>query len=141
MDSEPHQVRIRVRYVETDQMGVVHHAAWVPWFELARIEWLRARGRSYRDLEAEGIFMPVTELTVKYQSSARFDDEIDLATTATARGPSRLVFITQASRGGSLLATATVTIAAVDRSGRPCRLPAGLGSAGSESASFPVAGS
>ena len=54
MDSEPHQVRIRVRYVETDQMGVVHHAAWVPWFELARIEWLRAQGRSYRDLEEIG---------------------------------------------------------------------------------------
>jgi acyl-CoA thioester hydrolase len=137
----PHQVRLRVRYSETDQMGVVHHAAWVPWFELARIEWLRAQGRSYRALEESGILMPVTELAVKYRRSAKFDDEIDLFTTAAAAGPSRLIFTTLARRDETLLAEATVTVAAVDRSGRPCRLPAGLGGSSPQSASFPVAGS
>jgi acyl-CoA thioester hydrolase len=141
MDPVPHQVRLRVRYSETDQMGVVHHAAWIPWFELARIEWLRAQGRSYRDLEASGILMPVTELAVKYRRSAVFDDEIDLSTIAVAAGPSRLVFTTQARRGETLLAEATVTVAAVDRSGRPCRLPSGLTGSAVQSASFPVAGS
>jgi acyl-CoA thioester hydrolase len=125
----PHRIQIRVRYAETDQMGVAHHAAWVPWFELARIEWLRAQGRSYRDLETEGIFMPVTELSVRYRRSARFDDEVQLETTAAPQGPSRMVFTTRATRSDELLAEATVTVAAVDRQGRPRRLPEGLGAA------------
>jgi acyl-CoA thioester hydrolase len=118
-----HTVRLRVRYAETDQMGVVHHAAFIPWFELARIEWLRAQGRSYREIEASGLFMPVIELAVRYRASARFDDEIDLTTTAIATGRSRLTFTSVARRGDTVLAEATVMVAAVDRAGRPTRLP------------------
>lgn len=119
----PHTVRLRVRYAETDQMGVVHHAAFIPWFELGRIEWLRAQGSSYRDIEASGMFMPVIDLAVRYRASARFDDDIDLTTAVTVVGRSRLTFTTVAVRGETILAEATVTVAAVDRDGRPTRLP------------------
>ncbi len=121
-----HQHSIRVRYAETDQMGVAHHAAYVPWFEEARIEWLRARGRSYRQLEIEGEFMPVIEMTVRYRRSLRFDDQASLFTTVVASGPSRLCFATRIMHGETLCAEATVTVAAVDAAGKPRRIPADL---------------
>jgi acyl-CoA thioester hydrolase len=121
-----HQHSIRVRYAETDQMGVAHHAAYVPWFEEARIEWLRARGRSYRQLEIEGVFMPVIEMTVRYRRSLRFDDQASLFTTVVASGPSRLCFATRIMHGEALCAEATVTVAAVDAAGKPRRMPADL---------------
>ena len=121
-----HTVHVRVRYAETDQMGVAHHAAWVPWFELARIEWLRAHGHSYRELEAAGVAMPVIELGVRYRQPARFDDEIALTTEAVAVPPSRVRFRTRAERDGRLLAEAEVVVASVDAQGRPTRLPPAL---------------
>lgn len=117
---------IRVRYAETDQMGVAHHASYIPWFEEARIEWLRAAGRSYRDLERDGVFMPVVELQVRYRRSARFDDTLTLTTTAVATGPSRIRFSTRIANGETLCAEADVIVAAVDANGRPQRLPVGL---------------
>ena len=121
-----HQHAIRVRYAETDQMGVAHHAAYVPWFEEARIEWLRARGRSYRQLETEGLFMPVIELSVRYRRSLRFDDQATMFTIAIATGPSRLCFSTRIVHGEVTCAEATVTVAAVDATGKPRRIPADL---------------
>jgi acyl-CoA thioester hydrolase len=121
-----HQHVIRVRYAESDQMGVAHHAAYVPWFEEARIEWLRARGRSYRQLEAEGLFMPVIELSVRYRRSLRFDDQATMFTTVVATGPSRLCFSTRIVYGEVTCAEATVTVAAVDAAGKPRRMPADL---------------
>ena len=117
---------IRVRYAETDQMGVAHHAAYVPWLEEARIEWLRAHNRSYRQLESEGIFMPVIEMQVRYRRSLRFDDVVTLVTTATATGPTRICFATRLTHGDILCAEAEVTVAAIDATGKPQRLPAGL---------------
>lgn len=121
-----HRHTIRVRYAESDQMGVAHHSAIVPWLEEARIEWLRARGHSYRELEASGLLMPVIELAVRYRRSLRFDDLAELATTVEAKGPSRLAFHTAVRRGDELCAEATVTVAATDRTGRPVRLPPDL---------------
>ena len=121
-----HTHTIRVRYAETDQMGVAHHAAYVPWFEEARIEWLRAHQRSYRQLEAEGIFMPVIDMQVRYRRSLRFDDVVTLTTTATATGPTRICFTTRLMLGEALCAEATITVAAVNSSGKPQRIPAGL---------------
>jgi acyl-CoA thioester hydrolase len=111
-------------------MGVAHHSAYVPWLEEARIEWLRAIGHSYRDLEAGGILMPVIELQVRYQRSVRFDDQVTLTTTAEAAGPSRMVFRTVLSHGEATCATASVTVAAVNGAGRPIRLPAAIVEAG-----------
>lgn len=118
--------RIRVRYAETDQMAVAHHGSYVAWLEEARIAWLREAGRSYRDLEASGCMLPVIELQLRYRRPARFDDELELATGAALAGPSRIAFTTAISRGGDVLAEAAVTVAAVDRAGRPMRIPADL---------------
>ena len=115
--------RIRVRYAETDQMAVAHHGAYVAWLEEARIAWMRSHGLSYRDIEAGGTLMPVTEVRIEYRRPARFDDVLEFATTAAATGPSRVVFSTVISRGGEQLASAAVTIAAVGKDGRPVRIP------------------
>lgn len=121
-----HQHNIRVRYAESDQMGVAHHAAYVPWLEEARIEWLRARAGSYRQLEAEGVFMPVIELAIRYRRSLRFDDVVTLITSAGASGPTRICFTTRVMHGDILCAEATVTVAAVDAAGKPRRIPPGV---------------
>ena len=115
--------RIRVRYAETDQMRVAHHGAFVAWLEEARIAWMRSNGLSYRDIEASGTMMPVTEVQISYQRPARFDDVLELVTTAKAAGPSRVVFSTAISRSGEQLATGAVTVAAVDAAGKPMRIP------------------
>ena len=115
--------RVRVRYGESDQMGVAHHGSYIAWLEEARLAWMRSHGLSYRELEASGTMMPVVDLRVGYQRASRFDDELDLTTTATAAGPSRIVFTTEVRRAGELLATGAVTVASTDRNGRPVRIP------------------
>lgn len=115
--------RIRVRYAETDQMAVAHHAAYVAWLEEARIAWMRSNGLSYRDIEASGTMMPVIDVHIAYKRPARFDDVLELTTTASAAGPSRVVFTTVVARGGEQLAQAEVTVAATDTAGKPVRIP------------------
>jgi acyl-CoA thioester hydrolase len=119
-----HVHRIRVRYAESDQMGLAHHGAYVTWFEECRIELLRQAGASYRELEAQGVLMPVVELTVRYKRSLRFDDIAEFTTSAAAKGPSRVVFTTIVRHGDQVCAEAEVTVAAVGRDGRPVRVPA-----------------
>ncbi|HEX3133202.1 MAG TPA: thioesterase family protein [Planctomycetota bacterium] len=114
---------IRVRYGESDQMGVAHHASYITWFEECRIELLRSLGASYRELEASGVLMPVIEINVRYRRSLRFDDLATCETTAEAKGPSRVVFRTVVKHGEIVCADAEVTVASVDRSGRPVRIP------------------
>ena len=118
-----HLHQIRVRYAETDQMGVAHHSACVAWLEEARIEWLRARGRSYRELEAGGLLMPVVELSIRYFKTLRFDDVATLSTMAVSPGPTRLTFTTSVLLGDQPCLEGAVTVAAVDPSGRPVRIP------------------
>ncbi len=121
-----HVHRIRVRYAETDQMGIAHHASFVVWLEEARIEWLRAQGTTYKELEASGVLMPVVELSVRYMASLRFDDIAELTTTVERLGPTRLAFRSVLHHAGRACAEASVTIAAVNRDGRPVRIPSGL---------------
>jgi acyl-CoA thioester hydrolase len=115
--------RIRVRYSESDQMGIAHHGSYVTWLEECRIEFLRVRGASYRELEAQGIGMPVVDLALRYKRSVRFDDVLDCRTTVAITGPSRLVFTTEITLDGKLCAEGVVTLATVDKQGRPMRLP------------------
>lgn len=115
--------RIRVRYAETDQMGIAHHSAFVVWLEEARIAWLRQRGSSYRDLEAGGLLLPVIELNLRYRASLRFDDLAEITTCAERTGPSRLAFHSRIERDSTLCAEGTVVVVATDRGGRPVRLP------------------
>ena len=79
---------IRVRYSECDPMGVVHHSVYPIWFEIGRTELLRSMSeRSYRDMEAEGLFLVVAQLNVRYRSPARYDDTLNLATIFTYSYP------------------------------------------------------
>ena len=71
-------VRLRVRFCETDLMGIVHHGSYVAYLEAARVEWLRRRGVSYASWAARGMHLAVVELTLKYRAPVRFDDELDV---------------------------------------------------------------
>jgi acyl-CoA thioester hydrolase len=116
---------VRVRYAETDQMGVVYYANYLVWFEVGRTDWLRETGWSYREMEADGYSLPVIEARCTYHESARYDDEIEVRTTSTLASPVRIQFLYEVVRAadGTKLASGMTTHAALDRSGRPCRLP------------------
>jgi acyl-CoA thioester hydrolase len=118
-----HEIEIRVRYQETDGQGRVHHANYLTWFELGRVELLRAAGHSYRELEAAGIFLVVAEINTRYFGPALFDDLLRLRTTTVSAKGARIEHEYQVFRGDSLLAEGTTTVACVDRNGRATRLP------------------
>jgi acyl-CoA thioester hydrolase len=128
-DTEPtgvRRTRVRVRYAETDRMGVVYYANYLVWFEVARTEWLRQSGWSYREMEENGIMLPVIEVHCQYQRPARYDDEIEIVARATLVTPARLRFDYEAVRitERDLAVTGHTVHAAVDAVGKPCRLPA-----------------
>lgn len=115
--------QIRVRYAETDQMGVAHHGSYIPWLEEARIESMRKIGISYCDLEQQGIGMPVIDLQISYKRGLAFDDCIILSTHVEIIVPSRIVFHTDISKDQRLCARAAVTVATVNADGVPMRIP------------------
>jgi acyl-CoA thioester hydrolase len=116
---------VRVRYVETDQMGVVHHSAYLAWMEVARTEYLRTRGASYRSLEERGIRMPVLELHAAYRVPARYDEEVLLTARLASSSPVRFRFEYEMRRvpDGSLLCTGYTEHVATDDAGKPRRIP------------------
>lgn len=83
---------VRVRYQETDQMGVVHHSNYFVWFEVGRTAFIRELGMSYRDLEAKGIILPVIEANCQYKSPAHYDDVVQIETTVTELSPVKIRF-------------------------------------------------
>src|SRR5881392_3659446 len=121
----PCAITVRVRYAETDQMGVVYHANYLVWFEVGRCELLRTIGSSYRELEGTGIMLPVIEAHCEYRSPARYDDELVVKTSGGLLSPARVEFRYEIVR----LADATVNAvgrtvhASIDAAGKPCRLP------------------
>jgi acyl-CoA thioester hydrolase len=117
---------LRVRYAETDKMGVVYYANYLVWFEVARADLLRSLGWSYREMEVAGISLPVIEAHCRYLRPARYDDEIDVKTEGRMLSPVRMEFEYTVIRKADLaIAAAGRTVhASVDPSGRPCRLPA-----------------
>ena len=121
-----HETTFRVRYPECDPMGVAHHATYPIWFEIGRTEMLRARGGNYRDLEAEGVFLAVVRLEVRYRRPARYDDELRLATDLLVAGPVKIEHSYRLYRGDELLAEAATTLACLDREGRARVLPESL---------------
>jgi acyl-CoA thioester hydrolase len=119
----------RVRYPETDRMGVAHHTHHLVWFELGRTELLRGCGSSYASLEeVEGIMLPVIELGASYEGPARYDDELVIKTTlAFARGARmRFEYIVERMHDGAVLSRGFSEHACVGRDGRPRRLPESL---------------
>jgi acyl-CoA thioester hydrolase len=85
-------VRVRVRFAETDQMAIVHHASYAAYMEVGRIEWLRRRGVTYAAWAQTGIHLPVVDLAIKYRAPARFDDELDVETTLSEAGAASVRF-------------------------------------------------
>jgi acyl-CoA thioester hydrolase len=116
---------VRVRYAETDAMGVAYHANYLVWFEIGRTDLLRALGWSYRDMEASGVNLPVIEVSCHYRRPARYDDELEIRTTGQLTSGVRMEFTYElAVRGDDrLLAEGRTAHAAVGRNGKPCRLP------------------
>lgn len=120
------RTRVRVRYAETDRMGVVYYANYLVWFEVGRTEWLRHSGWSYGAMEREaGVQLPVIEAHCEYRSPARYDDEVDIDAEATLLTPVRIRFDYTLTRStdAAVLAQGHTVHAAVDVNGRPCRLP------------------
>jgi acyl-CoA thioester hydrolase len=106
-------------------MGVVYYANYLVWFEVGRTEWLRATGWSYREMEGDGIALPVIEAQCEYRQPARYDDELEVVTRASLLTPVRIRFDYQVLRcpDGVLSASGYTVHASLDASGRPCRLP------------------
>lgn len=116
---------IRVRYADTDQMGVAYYANYLVWFEVARTDWLRATGQTYRAMEAAGVSLPVIEAHCEYRKPARYDDDLTVRTRAALVSPVRVRFDYEVtSADGTALATGHTVHAGTDPTGRPCRLPA-----------------
>ena len=120
------RTRVRVRYAETDRMGVAYYANYFVWFEVGRTDWLRHTGWTYREMEGDGVSLPVIEAQCEYRQPARYDDEIEIATRGTLVTQVRVRFDYQLTRAEDQTAIAAghTVHAAVDRGGRPCRLPA-----------------
>ncbi|MDZ4755573.1 MAG: thioesterase family protein [Phycisphaerae bacterium] len=121
-----HAIDIRVRYCECDPMGVAHHSVFAVWFEMGRTELLRQTGQAYRDLEAEGVLLAVVSLQVKFRLPARYDDVLTLTTRLVKTGHVKIEHDYELRRGSDVLATASTTLACLDRDGRARALPADL---------------
>jgi acyl-CoA thioester hydrolase len=117
------EITIRVRYAETDRMGLLHHANYLVYFEQGRTELLRSKGLAYRDLEDKGYLMVVTKMEVKYRSPARYDDLLTLRTTVVRTTMVRIDHRYEVFRDGVLLAEGSSTLACVDRDGNIQKLP------------------
>jgi acyl-CoA thioester hydrolase len=118
-----HEIEIQVRYYETDGQGHVHHANYLLYFELGRVELLRSMGHDYAELERNGVMLVVAEFSCRYSRPCRFGDTLRLQTsTLSARG-ARIRHRYILSRDGETLAEAESSVACVDRTGRVQRLP------------------
>ncbi|MEP6730389.1 MAG: thioesterase family protein [bacterium] len=120
-----HATELRVRYAETDRMGVVYYANYLVWCEVGRVELLRSLGRSYAALEAEGIGLAVSEATVRYLSPARFDDLVRIETTLTGVRSRAITFdyLMTNAESGARLATAHTALISIDQGGRLTAIP------------------
>ncbi len=110
-----HQIQVRVRYSETDQMGVVYHGNYIPYFEIGRVEWLRNKGVSYKSLEESGIALPIVSMTVNYKKPARYDDLLTVKTTFKQYSSVKIEFDCEIwSAENELLTTAQFILVFVD---------------------------
>lgn len=128
-DATPHSITVRVRYNECDPQRVAHHAAYLPWMEIARTELLRTSGIDYRKLEAQGVFFVVAKAEVNYKSPARYDDTLEVAVQVTGQGRARIdhayeIWRLEDAKGRvALIAQAVTVIVCVGEDGRPQVLP------------------
>lgn len=118
-----HEIQIRVRYKETDGQGRVHHANYFVWFEMGRVEMLRAAGYDYRKLEAEGTLLVVHKISAQYVLPAFYDDLLTLRTRLIRITPARCEQEYELYRDNDLLAKGASTLACVTRTGRVRTIP------------------
>lgn len=118
------ETQIRVRYAETDRMGLLHHANYLVYFEQARTDLLRQQGATYKELEDRGYFLVVSQIAVKYKRPAHYDDLLTIRTTVTRTTPVRLEHKYEVfDPAGLLTAEGTSTLACVDKQGRLQPMP------------------
>jgi len=118
-----HEIQIRVRYQETDAQGRVHHSNYTNYFEVARVEMLRASGRPYKDLEAEGLMLVVTKVNCSFYRGAEYDDLLTIKTSVTRAKGVRIHHHYDIFLGEELIAEGDTVVAAVDPTGKVTRLP------------------
>jgi acyl-CoA thioester hydrolase len=117
------EITIRVRYAETDRMGLLHHANYLVYFEQGRTELLRSLGLAYKDLEDQGYLLVITRAEIRYRNPARYDDLLTLRTAVARTTAVRIDHGYQLFRDGTLIAEGSTTLACVDRDGRVQALP------------------
>lgn len=115
--------QVVVRYAETDMMGIVYHANYLPWLEIGRTNLLKELGVSYRKLEEEGFRLPVLEIAMKYFRPATYDDVVDVITVLEDKPLLRIRLRYEVKRGEELLATGSSVHAFLDKDNRPTRPP------------------
>ncbi|HEY8885105.1 MAG TPA: thioesterase family protein [Chloroflexota bacterium] len=122
---------LRVRYAETDQMGVVYYANYLVWFEVARADLLRSLGWTYREMEDTGVLLPVIEAHCEYRRPARYDEEIEVRTQGRLRSAVRMEFSYDVvlKVTNEIAAVGQTVHAAMGKGGRPCRLPSRIAEA------------
>ena len=133
------ETELRVRYAETDQMGVVHHAEYLVWFEVGRSDYFRALGQDYGEWEQEGVFLPVSEVHARYHAPARFGDRITLQTRlGQVRSRSLTLHYEVLDESGRRLVSGWTRHICMDRAGRARRLPAEMFQALADKRGTPV---
>ena len=127
----PFSHRIRVRFAETDAMGIVHHSRYLPYLEETRVAYLRNLGHPYAEMRAEGVDYAVLECFVQYRQALRFDEEVDvhLMLASASRTTFQMAYLLTV--GGEIRATGVTVHGCVTTAGRPTRLPAWLTDLGS----------
>lgn len=134
VDSPPMESRseIRVRYAESDQMGVAYHANYLIWCEVGRTDFIRELGLNYAEMERDGVMLAVADAHIRFHASARYDDRVRIVTTLTGVRSRMLTFVYEIVRldeqgvEGERLASASTTLVSLDANGRPAALPAAI---------------
>jgi acyl-CoA thioester hydrolase len=123
---ETFEMTVRVRYAETDRMGLLHHANYFVFFEMGRTEMLRQKGVSYREIEDAGHFLVIVDIGCKFKRPAYYDDLLTIRTTVSRVTHVKIIHEYQILRDDLVLAEGHSTLACVDRDGRPQALPENL---------------
>ena len=120
-----HQVQIRVRYSETDQMGIVYHGNYIPYFEIGRVEWLRNKGISYKSMEESGIGLPIVNMNINYKKSAKYDEMLTVHTVFKSQTSVKIEFDCAIyNEANELLTTAQFLLVFVSlKTGKPTAPP------------------
>ena len=121
---EAHRGQVRVRYADTDAMGVAYNAVYLVWFEVGRTEWLRDRAISYREVESRGVSLPLIEASLRLPSAARYDEVLEIETTLREVRSRRIVFGYRILVGDRCVAEGTTVHVPVElATGKSIRLP------------------